>query len=388
MLLNFHLPRYFSTSVRKEIGELYSHSAISNLALAIVMLFEPIFLFNVLHFSIVQIFLFMGVTYAVYIVTIGWGGKLASMYGYKHAIAMSIPFQILYWLVLIISKDTPSLAYMAAIAFGLQKSLYWPGFHALMARYADQGQVGREFSVVYAIISVCHIAGPFIGGFLATKFGMTGTFITASVIYCCSILPLFKAKEIFVPKPYEFKETLRLYSEYPKKFLGYLGFGEELIVLTIWPIFIFLIIKNYEGTGLLATASSFAAAIIAVIIGKITDQYTKRILIKLGAFFSALVWLARLVATTVWNTLAIDTLSRTSKETAFIPICTVTYIRAENSHVVPYVVFFEQSLAIGKLLACVLGVIIFSIFSGISVAAGFMALFILGGLFSLLYMFI
>ena len=388
MLLNFHLPQYFSKKVREEIGELYAHSAIGNLALAIVMLFEPIFLYNVLQFTINQVFMFMGVTYAVYIITIGWGGKLASFYGYKHAIAMSIPFQILYWLVLLASKESPNLAFVAAIAFGLQKSLYWPAFHSLMARYMDQGQVGREFGVVYAIISVCHIAGPFIGGFLAAKFGMAATFITASIVFCCSIMPLFKAKEVFVPKLYQYKDTLKLYREYPRKFLGYLGFGEELIVLTIWPIFIYIVVKDYEKTGLLATAASFAAAIIAIIIGKITDQYTKRILIKLGAFFSALVWLARLGATTIWNTLAIDTLSRTSKEMAFIPISTVTYIRAENSHVVPYVVFFEQSLAIGKLLACILGIIIFSIFSGISAAAGFVALFILGGLFSLLYMFI
>ena len=103
-------------------------------------------------------------------------------------------------------------------------------------------------------------------------------------------MPLFKAKEVFVPKLYQYKDTLKLYREYPKKFLGYLGFGEELIVLTIWPIFIYIVVKDYEKTGLLATAASFAAAIIAIIIGKITDQYTKRILIKLGAFFSALVW--------------------------------------------------------------------------------------------------
>ena len=382
MLSNFHLPHYFSKGVREEIGELYSHSAISNLALSVVMLFEPIFLYSVLKFSVSQVFLFMAVTYGIYILTIAWGGKLASIYGYKHAIAMSIPFQILYWLIMLAARDNVNLAFVAAIAFGIQKSLYWPGFHALMARYADRGQVGREFGLVYAIISISQIVGPFIGGVLAEKFGMTATFIMASLIYCFSIIPLFKVKEIFIPKAYSFKDTLKLYRDYPKKFIGYLGFGEELIVLTIWPIFIYIIVKNYESTGLLATIASFAAAIIAIIIGKITDQYTKRMLIKVGAFFGTLVWIVRLVANSIWNVLAIDTLSRTSKEMSFIPISTVTYIRAENTHVVPYVVFFEQSLAIGKLLACVLGIIVFSL------TGSFMALFILGALFNLLYMFI
>jgi MFS family permease len=138
VLLNFHIPNYFNKKVKEEISELYSSSAISNLALSIVLLFEPIFLFSVLKFTIIEVLLFMAVVYAVYIVFIPWGGKIASIYGYKHAIAMSVPFQIMYWLVLLVSKQTPNLAFVAAICFGLQKSLYWPGFHSLMARYADR----------------------------------------------------------------------------------------------------------------------------------------------------------------------------------------------------------------------------------------------------------
>lgn len=382
MLLNFHLPHYFSKNVRKEIGELYANSAIANLALALVMIFEPIFLYNVLHFSVDQVLLFFAVVYAVYIVAIAWGGKVASRYGYKHAIAMSAPFQILYWFILFSSRESPALWIAAAIAFGLQKSLYWPGFHALMARYADRQQVGREFGVVYALVSVCHILGPLAGGYLAQNFGFTAAFVVASVIYCCSILPLFTESEVFTPKTYRFRQTWELYRIFPKKFLGYLGFGEEMLVLTVWPIFIYTVVKNFEKTGQLATIASLAAAILALLIGKITDQYTKRVLIKLGAFFTFLVWLARLIATNIYNTFAVDTLSRTSKELVFIPLSTVTYIRAEQTHVVPYVVFFEQSLAVGKLLACVLGIILFSL------TQSFAVLFLLAAVFSLLYMYI
>lgn len=388
MLSSFHFPRYFSKSVREEIGELYISSAISNLALSVVMLFEPIFLYAILGFTIPQVLLFMSVTYGAYIVLIPWGGKIASLYGYKHAIAMSVPFQILYWMLLLVSKDNHSLAYLAALAFAVQKTLYWPGFHALMARYTNHEQVGREFGMAYAITSIAQIIGPLVGGVLSQKFGMTATFVSASVIYCCSVLPLFRVKEIFIPKEYKFADTIQVFRDYPRKFLGYLGFGEELLVLTIWPIFIFIIVRNYEETGLLATIASFSAAVLAIIIGKITDQYTKRILIKIGAFLTSLVWLARMIVTNIWNTLVVDTLSRSSKEMCFIPISTVTYIRAENTHVMPYVVFFEQSLAVGKLLACILGMVIFSLFSMISLSAGFVALFILAGFFSLLYMFI
>ncbi len=382
MLLNFHLPQYFSRKVKEEIGELYTHSAIANLALSMMLLFEPIFLFAVLKFTVNQVLLFTAIVYAVYIVLIPAGGKFASAYGYKHAIAISIPFQILYWMMLISSQQNPALAYAAGIAYGLSKTFYWPGFHSLMSRYSDQGQVGREFGMVYSLISLTFIAGPFVAGYLSKHFGFTTTFIVTALIYACSVLPLFRVKEIFVPKRYYYKDTWQLYRDYPKKFLGYLGFGEELLVLNIWPIFIYLVVKDFQKAGSLATVASLAAAILALIVGKISDQYSKRVLIKIGAFFGAIVWLMRFIATNFWNTFFVDTLSRTSKEMSFIPISTVTYIRAENTHVVPYAVFFEQSLSIGKLIASILGIILFSL------THSFMVLFILGALFSLLYMYI
>ncbi len=382
MLLNFHLPSYFSRNVRREISELYAHSAIVNMASSMMLLFEPIFLYAVLGFSVNQVLLFTAIVYAVYIVCIPWGGKMASMYGYKHAIAMSVPFQIIYWAMLIASQQNASLAFAAGIFYGLSKSLYWPGFHSLMARYADQGQVGREFSVVYALISITHIVGPFFAGWISQHYGFTASFLTVSILQGASLLPLFKAKEIFIPKVYKYSQTLELYRTYPRKFFGYLGFGEEMLVLNIWPVFIYIVVRNYQEAGLLATGASLLAALLALIVGKVTDQYSKRILIKLGAFFTSLVWAFRYLATSASSVFAVDAFSRTSKEMAFIPISTVTYIRAENTHVVPYVVFFEQSLAIGKLIACILGIAVFAL------TGSFVALFILGALFSLLYMLI
>ncbi len=388
-MFSLHFPQYFTKKVREEIGELYAHSAIANTALSMMAIFEPIFLYSALGFTINQILLFTAVIYGTYIVCIPLGGKVASMYGYKHSIAISVPFQILYWMMLVASQQSTYLAFAAAPLYGLSKTFYWPGFHSLMARYSDRGQVGREFGLVYSLISLTLIAGPLLAGFVSQRFGFTIMFIVTATIYSFSVFPLFRAKEVFVPKVYEFKQTVEMYRSFPKKFFGYLGFGEEMLVMNIWPIFIFLIVKNYEGTGALATISSLFAAILALIVGKMADQYGKRILIKLGAFFSAIIWVGRLLATTFWNTFFIDTLSRTAKELDFIPISTVTYIRAENTHVVPYVVFFEQSLAIGKFITCLLGMVIFSIFSGLfGLAAGFVALFILGALFSLLYMLI
>src|SRR6185437_13624438 len=156
--------KYFSAEIKKDVGELYRASAISNFAISLVSLFEPIFLFSILHYTVTQVLWFFAIVYIVYIFTIPIGGKIASTYGYRHSIALSVPFQIFYWLGLIASIQHPYAAYLAAIMYGIQKTFYWPGFHSVLARYAQTGQVGREFGASYAITNLTQIGGPLLGG--------------------------------------------------------------------------------------------------------------------------------------------------------------------------------------------------------------------------------
>jgi hypothetical protein len=63
----------------------------------------------------------------------------------------------------------------------------------------------------------------------------------------------------------------------------------------------------------------------------------------------------------------------------FIPASTITYENAEETHIMPYIVGFEQMLSMGKLLAALLGVVVFA------ATGSFVALFILAAVFSLFY---
>jgi MFS family permease len=376
------LPHYFAKRISRQISELYAATAIADLGIAIIMLFEPIFLYSVLKFSIQEVLLFFAAVYAIYIVIIPFGAKIASRFGYEHSILFSIPFQILYWFLILGAKDNMRMIYLAPLAFAIEKALFWPAFHAIISRFARDEQRGREFSLLYGIFNLMHIIGPFIGGFLADRYGLTTTFIVAAAIYFCSFIPLFTTREVFTPRVYKWSETWELYKTYPLKFLGYFGFGEELLVLTIWPIFLYIVIKNYEETGLVVTLATFIATILALYIGKVTDRQSKTLMIKIGSFISMLVWGARLVVGTTFAAFIVDSLSRTGKDLVFIPLSTVTYERAESNRILPYVVGFEQALSVGKFLAAVLGIIVFTM------TGSFAALFLLAAVFTLLYILI
>jgi MFS family permease len=379
MLFHLHLPHYFANKVRKEVEHLYASIAIGSLAQALITIFEPIFLYVVLDFSIEQVLLFMAAVYALYVLLIPFGAKIASRFGYAHAIFFSIPFQILFWFLLLGSQHQFGLIYAAPLLFAIQKALFWPAYHATLSRFANGTQRGREFSVVYTLAHFMEIIGPLLAGFLSLTFGISVIFVIGSIIFLCSAIPLFWSQETFTPKIYQYRDTWQMYKTYPARFLGYWGFGEELLVLTIWPIFIYTIVRNYEDLGALVTIASLVSMAIALYVGAYTDKHSKREALRIGGIFYLLSWLARIPVVSAFGVFITDALSRTAKSLVFIPLSTLTYERAESTHIMPYIVGFEQGLAFGKFIAAVLGIIVFAS------TGSFVALFILAAVFSLFY---
>ncbi len=379
MLFSFHLPHYFAAKVRREIEHLYASTAIGNLAQAMLVLFEPIFLYQVVGLSVPEVLLFMAVVYAFYIIIIPLGAKIASRFGYAHSILFSIPFQVLFWLALVGSQYNELFLYAAPILFAIQKALFWPAWHATLARFADGRQVAREFSMMYSIMNLMQILGPMIGGFIAVYFGSSWLFVVGSVIYTASAIPLFWSAEIFVPKEYKYHETWKLFKRYPARFAGYLGFGEELIVLTVWPIFIFSLVENFEALGSLVTVSTLVATGLALLVGFYVDGHSKRRVLRIGNLGYVLSWLLRIPVASTLGVFLTDGFSRTAKSMVFVPLSALTYERAESTHILPYVVGFEQALSVGKFLAAVIGAIVFAL------TGSFIALFILGAIFAVFY---
>jgi MFS family permease len=379
MIFHFHLPHYFASKVRKQVEHLYSATAIGNLAQAMITLFEPIFLYQALGLSIVEVLLFFATVYALYIILMPFGAKIATTFGYAHSIFFSVPFQILFWLSLIGSQYNFNFIYIAPLLYALQKTLFWPAWNATLAQYANQKQVAREFSMMYALMSVMQILGPMIGGFLAIFLGPTYLFVIGSIIYLCSAIPLFWSKEGKLFTKYRYHDTWALIKKYPARFLGYLGFGEELLVLTIWPIFIFLVVKNYQDVGSLVTVATLLATSLSLYIGIYSDKHSKTKVMRIGNFFYILSWLARIPVIGAFGAFITDSISRTAKGLIVIPLTSLTYERAETTKIMPYIVGSEQMLCMGKILACLLGIIVFA------ATGSFVLLFLLGGLFSLFY---
>lgn len=386
-----YIKSFLPHHMRRQVRELFIATTMVNLALAMVQIFEPIYLYSI-GYKLQDIMLFYLITYVLYIVIIPLGGKFAKSKGYEMGIFIGSVLFIAYYVGLFFIDAIPWLFFVMPIVLAMQKSFYWPAYHADFASFTEEKEEGKQISSMTVASSLVFIIGPAIAGFIIMQWGYGALFMVASILFLTSNLPTLITKEKFIPHAFSYRESYkRLFSKKNRKeFLAYMGFGEELIVLVVWPVYISLLITDIFDLGLVVALATFVTTSLTLYIGRLSDTSNKRKILGIGSSFYALAWFFRLFISNTLGVFFVDTMSRLGKNTIAVPLTAITYEKAnevgldKHGHIMNRILFFEMGLVMGKLLA-ILIIYSFLFFVPDQILA-FKLTFVLAGAMSLLYM--
>lgn len=384
------LSSFFAHRLTRQVKELYASSIILDFALCMVALFEPVFLYgffsknNDLEHTLELIILFYLLVYIPYFFLVPLGAKFARRFGYEYSIALSTPFMVLLYFLLFSANHFAPAVWLAVIPYIIAKLLYWPSYHSNFARFSSDGEQGREISNLYVLLNIVYVISPLVGGLILQFYGFKILFVVAAVLILVSNIPMLITKEQFEPKSFSYFEAFkRVFSrENRRKLLANLGFGEEWVVLIIWPIFVFLIVKDYLNLGIFSSISTLISLVMLLFIGRLTDKKDRQSIVGYGAIFYFFSWLLKLVTRLPFGVLLIDIFSRISKDSLAVPITAFTYKNAKDGSVMNSIIFFEMTLVLGKIAA------MFICFLALQfIVPGWNTMFIVGAIFTLFYLF-
>ncbi|MFO0704531.1 MAG: MFS transporter [Candidatus Andersenbacteria bacterium] len=372
------LKRY-TISPRREIKEFLTTVSLHELAQAAINIFEPIYLYTQ-HLTVVQIILFYLGVYVLYFLLIPFGGRVAKAFGFEHTMSLGIIFTIAYFLSLIAIPAAPEFLYLSIILYALQKTFWWPAYHANFARYSRSREAGREIGATYVISSLTAAVGPLIGGALITYTNFAVLYTVAIVLILISVFPMLSTPERFTPSQHSWLTQMRYIfaRKRLRRLVMGLGFGEELIALTIWPLFLFLLVKSALDLGALVAIATTVTVLATTVAARWSDDRSRRTVYLWGGVLNVLSWIGRPLLIWPLAALGIDTVYRTGKSLLYVPMYSRVYQDAKNSHVMLEVVSFEASLILGKIVTMLVLLIVFPL-------AGFSGAFVLAAVASLFY---
>jgi MFS family permease len=375
-------PSYFHKHLNKQMGNLYLATTILDFSLAMVVLFEPVYLYQ-LGYSIQHILLYYIVVYGLYYFLVPLGGKVVAKYGPSRSIAASSIMLIGYYVSLLLVPQFSITFWIAPVFFALQKMLYWPAYHADFILNSDDNERGKEFSGLWSLSTIVYILGPALGGIIIQQAGFSVLFGLVMVLIMVSNVPLFIVGTTYHGTLSSYwKMLIQPFSKlHLRSTLSYFALGEELILLVVWPIYLALTFTSYEKMGGAIAIATFITAIVTLYIGRAIDHNQQSQALRWGAWATVANWLLRPFLKSVGLVFISDTTGRVAKNTTFVTLTATSYNKALREHqVIERSVLFEQGFALGK--TCIAAVII--IIS--SFVSPFTASFVAAGAVSLLYL--
>lgn len=373
----------FAIHVSNRLQALYISVVVFSFAFSLISIFEPIFLYQQ-GFAIWAIALYYALHYAIYTALLPLGGKIASRIGLERSIVLSLPFFVLYFVLLAASIQHPYALLGAIFCLTIHKIFYWPASYAIFARASDGENRGTEISWLNTFRYGAGILGPMAGGFIVGIWGFPTLFIFAAVLIFVSGLPLLRIRSSHRLDAFSYVSPWKMISriEYRKTFLSTLGWGENLIDSVFWPLFLFIMLNNIESLGLYLSLALVITAIGSFFIGDIAERYSKERVLRAYLPFMIIGYALRAFSTSPVRIVLIDGLARLSFFGVTIPQMYRVYSQGKATKSLDYMVAFEMILAIAKTATALLLVLLFLL---LPVHFAFIWMFVAGAIIAMLY---
>ena len=257
-----------------ELSRLYISSMLRVMALSLVGIFLPIFLY-LNGYSITEVFIFFAIECFLRVLLDLAASQLIGRIGPKHTLFLSYVVQVIALLVLLAvpNHDTPML--IIVFPWAAAMSLFYTAYHVDFSSIRHVDHTARDISRLNILERVGAVLGPAVGGLVATFFGAQYTIIASIVLFMVACVPMLSGKE-----PIERKKRIDFSGlDYQKMRPHLLSFGsfnvESHLSTVFWPFYVavFIFVANtYALVGVVASMS-FAVAIFATwLIGKLIDS--------------------------------------------------------------------------------------------------------------------
>lgn len=330
-----------------ELNEMYWAMALRWFALSFINIFIPIYLYN-LGFGLVTIFLYLAVLEFVCIFLVPLVGWLSAKFGPKHAMTISFPFTLaMLWLYLTL-PSSPWNLWLLIFVGPVAAIFFWISYHIDFSKVKDKDKCGSEISKLQILMALVSAGAPFVGGVIATHYGIDLVFAMTIVFLALAVIPLFKTGEPHIPHSLNFNK-IKLRKIYPD-FISYGGLGiDSAGALIIWPLFIFLILKSYQSVGMVESLTLIVVVLVTYLAGRKIDSEDKKKVLQRSSLLNGLAWVIKSFVRSISQIIFLNLIMAVTYPFYSLSFFSQYYLHADEGSRVEYITWMEIAILIFRL---------------------------------------
>lgn len=280
------------------------------------------------------------------------------------------------------ADKSPLFLLAGSLLAGIQLVFYWPSYNTLIARLSFKKNMGKNLGRFGFISNFTSMIAPAAGGLIILFFGYNYLFYISIILLLVSLMGLFKLNlpqekdEVNLKEYFEWmkeKSFLKLTTSQSGRYFYDMS-------ITLWPLYVYLLLGDVEKVGYVYSISLFIAMVINLFVGNLLDKKRKsnKPFYFSGGFLSTLS-LLRLVVINVWGVVAVDACSRVVGNFHWLFNDSILFRRGKGDQEFSYFVYYAFNRAMAAALFWAVLLIFFFVFP-----VGWTGLFILGSLGALM----
>ena len=238
---------------------------------------------------------------------------LVQKIGYRKLMLVSVVLMALkLWFLSISSVANWGYLVGAFVVGGLSLAGYTIVFHGMFLDDNDDEKIGEQMGTITTLGRMAGIIAPFFAGLLIEQFGFSVMFLVAMMLLLVSSVPLWMMpKHKHKKNSYSLKKVKKLIGEHKLfSWSVFLWFISDAIQWSIWPIYMYLILKSYTVFGAIGSLVMILNSVAVYVSGK---MYDKRPLEKVFPAFSlavAISWVMRFLSKDIISVATSDAINR------------------------------------------------------------------------------
>jgi MFS family permease len=365
--------------MKKQMNLIYWTHAVNAFSLSLIGMLLPIFFYK-LNYTIPQILYYVFHTFFFIIIFTLISGFLSKKIGLKKTMVLRFPFILLFFILLFRFEANPVPLWVLGMLNGIQSALYWIPVQSLMSRFTDHKKLGSQVGKFNYLAHGANIIGPFVGGIIATLISFKFLFGFSMVVQLFSFLPLFLAPDRKPEIKISIKHMYQLFKKYPKFFLLTILEGFERIPeWYLWPIFIYIILQSEMSVGFAGSLAAIGIAIFTGIVGKLSDKFNKRKLLRIGVLLTCLFWILRsYFYSPIWVLFIFTFLASLVYVLVDVNYAAISYSLSKKENHDDFIILREIPMCIGRMLLILMVLMLLP---------NLQLIFIVNGLIFLLFLF-
>ncbi|MEA2113159.1 MAG: MFS transporter [Patescibacteria group bacterium] len=355
--------KYFDNPPSQGFVSLYIGKTIVLIAMALLGIFLPIFLYDLFGQDFKMAVIYYGIGYFLYGLTVSFGARFLNKFGFRRALRVSVFLGALFYAIFYFTNENnfKYLIPFSLLVLVLYRLFYWLPYHIDFAKFTSKKDRGRQVSILNASRLSAGIFIPLVAGYVISQFGFNVLFFIAIVLYLVSGVPYLVIPRTREKFSWSFLETWRQFFSREKRkiVLAYAADGAENVVgLVVWPIFIYQLLNgDYFKVGAISTLIIGFTVVAQLLLGKTMDlKSSKEGVLKWGSFFYSAGWVIKIFISTAFHIFMVGAYHSIAKIFLRTPFDALTYeIAADQGHYVDeFTVLHEIAINFGRTLMVVL----------------------------------